>query len=295
MAKYRTPLRYPGGKQKLAPFIAEIITANDFIGCDYAEPFAGGAGVAIELLLSGTVSRIHLNDLSEPVYAFWRSILYDTDEFCRRIRTVELSVNEWRRQREVLSRPKEFERLDRGFSLFYLNRCNRSGIPTLGAGVIGGIGQCGTWKIDARFPREKLIARVEAIAAHRKKIVVKNFDAEAFIADYLPGLPKKTIVYCDPPYYHKADRLYTNHYTEKDHKNLSGKIQSLIKQPWFVSYDNTSEVSELYRMRRSFTYDLQYSAFKPYIGKEAFFFSDELKLPKQSALKSIDVALAQLA
>src|ERR1700728_4814686 len=109
MSYYKSPLRYPGGKQKLTPFILELMKENDLIGGDYAEPYAGGAGVAIELLLNGQVSHIHLNDSCTAVYAFWRSILARTEEFCQRISDTPLTVREWRRQQEILSRPVEFD------------------------------------------------------------------------------------------------------------------------------------------------------------------------------------------
>src|SRR4051812_31870653 len=107
--RYGTPLRYPGGKQRLAPFILELMEANDLVGGEYAEPYAGGAGVAMTLLLNGKVSHIHLNDRCKPIYAFWRSILTKTEDFCRRVSDTQLSVREWRRQREILARASEFD------------------------------------------------------------------------------------------------------------------------------------------------------------------------------------------
>src|SRR5262245_30923227 len=132
MNRYNTPLRYPGGKQRLAPFIAELLRINRLSGGHYAEPFAGGAGVAVHLLLSGQTGHIHLNDSSPAIYAFWRSIQRHADEFCQRIASASLTVNEWRRQRHILLHPRSFSQLELGFSLFYLNRCNRSGIPNGG-------------------------------------------------------------------------------------------------------------------------------------------------------------------
>jgi DNA adenine methylase len=293
MSRYKTPLRYPGGKQKLTPFILEVMAANDLIGGDYAEPYAGGAGVAIELLLSGKVKRIHLNDSSRAVHFFWFSILNQTEAFCRRIASASLTVSEWRRQKEILSRPGEFTSLDLGFSLFFLNRCNRSGIPS--GGLIGGLDQTGKWKMDARFPRNELITRIEAIAAKKSSIALKNWDAEKFILEYIPMLPEKSLVYCDPPYFHKASRLYLNYYQPGDHARIAKTIQGKIKRPWLVSYDGVPEILDCYRDRRSFLYDLQYNAGKAYKGKEVFVFSDELTLPSQSVIPAVHEALKQFS
>ena len=290
MSRYNTPLRYPGGKQKLSGFILDVMTTNSLGGGDYVEPYAGGAGVALELLLHGDVARIHLNDSCVGVYAFWRSILTKTEEFCRRISSASVTIDEWRRQKEILSRAAEYEQIDVGFSMFYLNRCNRSGIVATG-GVIGGVHQTGEWKMDARFPRNELIRRIEAIALKKNSIAVRNWDAEKFMVEYLPNLPRTTLVYCDPPYFHKAQRLYLNHYTAADHVRIADVIQRTIKQPWMVSYDNVPEIIQCYSGRASFSYDLQYHASRARKGSEVIFISDSLELPGCSSIPGINAAL----
>lgn len=290
MNRYKTPLRYPGGKQRLAPFVIEIMEANDLIGGDYIEPYAGGAGVAMELLLNGDVARVHLNDASHAVHAFWKAMLDNPEEFCRRISGASLTVEEWKRQKAIMAAPGEVDLMDLGFSLFFLNRCNRSGIPS--GGIIGGLDQSGRWKMDARFTRTALIARVEAIALRRDRIQVSGMDAEIYISNYLPNIPKKSLVYLDPPYFKKADRLYLNHYTPEDHARIAKVIQKEIKIPWIVSYDCAPEILSHYSTRQFFQYDLQYTAGRnPYRGREVFFFSDKVKLPELSVIPSINAAL----
>jgi DNA adenine methylase len=289
MARYSTPLRYPGGKQKLAPFILELLHANNVIGGEYAEPYAGGAGVALELLLEKHVRKIHLNDSSIQVYSFWRSVLSHTDELCRLIAGASLSVDEWKLRREIVRQPKGNSVLEVGFSTFYLNRCNRSGV--LSGGIIGGLEQSGPWKMDARFSRNELIRRIEIVAARASAIVLKNWDAEKFINEHIPTLPVNSLVYCDPPYFEKASRLYLNSYNEADHKRISAVIQKRLKRKWIVSYDNAPEIANYYNDRRSFIYDLQYNAARVYKGKELFVFSDDVVVPNRSSLAFIDHAV----
>lgn len=289
MNRYKTPLRYPGGKQKLAPFVAEIMIENDLRGGHYAEPYAGGAGVAIELLLNGIASHIHLNDSCSAVHSFWKSVINETEELCRRISRASLNVREWRKQQEILRNRAEHSVLDVGFSMFYLNRVNRSGI--LSGGLIGGLAQEGEWLMDARFPRSELIRRIENIARYKKNVHLRNWDAERFITTYLPRLPSESLVYCDPPYFEKADRLYLNHYQPEDHRRIAKVIQK-IKLPWIVSYDAAPDILKCYSRRRAFIYGLQYNALKAYVGTEVFFFSDKLKIGNRSAVKSIDTALS---
>ncbi|MEE7545870.1 DNA adenine methylase [Xanthomonas sp. Kuri4-1] len=289
MNRYKTPLRYPGGKQKLAPFVAEVMIGNNLRGGHYAEPYAGGAGVAIDLLLNGIASHIHLNDSCSAVHSFWKSAINETEELCRRISRASLNVREWRKQQEILRNRDGHSVLDVGFSMFYLNRVNRSGI--LSGGLIGGLAQEGEWLMDARFPRAELIRRIENIARYKKNIHLRNWDAERFISNYLPRLPSETLVYCDPPYFEKADRLYLNHYHPEDHRRIAKVIQE-IKLPWIVSYDAAPEILKYYARRRAFIYGLQYNALKAYVGTEVFFFSDRLEIGSRSAIKSIDVALS---
>lgn len=289
MSRYRTPLRYPGGKQKLTPFILEILEANDLVGGDYVEPYAGGAGVAIELLLERKVSKIHLNDSSPPIYAFWKSVVSEPEALCRMISRASLTVEEWRKRQSIVREPDGHDVLTLGFSAFYLNRCNRSGV--LSAGLIGGLDQTGNYKMDARFPRNELIQRIEAIADRKSCIKLKNWDAEKFISEYIPKLPTDTLVYCDPPYFEKASRLYLNAYQKSDHERIAKAIQKSITRKWVVSYDSAPQILEYYAKRRSFIYDLQYNAATVYKGKEVFVFSDDLHLPIASSLPFIDVSI----
>jgi len=289
MTRYYTPLRYPGGKQKLTPFILELIQANDLQGGNYVEPYAGGAGVALELLLGNHVSKIHLNDSALPVYAFWRSVLSKADELCNLISRASLTVDEWKLRREIVRNPKGHTLLELGYSTFYLNRCNRSGV--LSGGLIGGLEQTGEWKMDARFSRNELIRRIEVIASRSSSIVLKNWDAERFIEEHVQGLPEKTLVYLDPPYFEKASRLYLNSYAEEDHERIAKFIQSKLTKKWVVSYDSAPQILNYYKRSRSFLYDLQYNASTVYKGREIFVFSDDLKLPAASKLPAIESAL----
>lgn len=291
MSRYRTPLRYPGGKQRLTPFVNELLETNDAVGWDYAEPYAGGAGVAMELLMANRVDRVYLNDSSRHVYALWKALLDEPEEFCRRISQSSLSISAWKHHREVIRNPDQHDLFELGFSTFYMNRCNRSGVLT--AGVIGGLAQEGKWRIDARFPRNQLIRRVEVIAKRRDRIAVTNFDAEFFILDRVNVLRKETLVYCDPPYYERAERLYLNAYQREDHVRLAQVVQRKLLRPWLVSYDGHPDILQFYRARRKFLYSLQYSAIRSYAGNEVFIFSDSLRLPRESTLSYINIALAR--
>lgn len=291
MGIHKTPLRYPGGKQKLSPFIREILKCNNIRG-NYVEPYARGAGVAIELLLNDDVQHIHLNDSDLGIYAFWSSILNENSKFCKEILVAALTIDEWRKHREIVKHPQDYSLFELGFSTFFLNRCNRSGV--ISAGVIGGLNQEGNYKIDARFSRNDLIQRIELIGRYKERISITNMDAEDYINEYIPKLSNDCLIYLDPPYYNKAKALYLNAYNKGDHARLAQTIQKKINHNWVLSYDGIPQIVDLYSDRRYFLYNLQYSAAKAYKGQEIFIFCDQLTLPIECSLSSVNEGLRQL-
>ncbi len=272
-----TPLRYPGGKGKLAAYIKSLLKENDLLDGEYVEPYAGGAAIAMELLFHEYVSRVHINDLSRSIYAFWKSVLFYTDDLCKLVRDTPLTLKSWDRQKKAFSKTHESNDLELGFATFFLNRTNRSGI--LNGGVIGGRNQTGKWKIDARFNREELIHRIESIAKMQSRIELTNMDALDFIRARMPCWPSKTLIYIDPPYYEKGRDLYYDFYQPDDHKMVQSFVTNDLSQKrWVVSYDNVAAIRELYRGSQRITYRLGYSAHNARIGSEAIFFSNALRV-----------------
>ena len=274
--KYSTPLRYPGGKSKLSNFMRLVLKENNLGGGHYAEPYAGGAGVAFHLLFSGYASHIHINDLNNSIYSFWKVVLDDTDNICRLIHDTPVDIDNWFRQKEVQTHPEQHSILELGFSTFFLNRTNRSGI--ISGGVIGGKRQEGSWKLDARYNKTDLISRIEKISRFRDHISLYNLDAAEFITGIIPTLPLQSIIYLDPPYYNKGSDLYENHYGYDDHIEVSNLLFNVM-QKWIVSYDDTPEIRGMYQRYRSLPYQLNYSAANRYEGAEIMFFSDNLLIP----------------
>jgi len=273
-----TPLRYPGGKGKLAAYVKEIIRVNKLYDGEYVEPYAGGAAIGLELLLQEYVTKIHINDLSGPVYSFWKAVLNDTEELCRLAKNTKLSVPSWKRQKKIFANPNDHSRTQLGFATFFLNRTNRSGI--LNGGVIGGLDQTGPWKIDARYNANELVFRIESIAKMRSRIKLTQKDALALLRSGLPRWPTKTLIYFDPPYFEQGRQLYYDYYNPDDHAALSRFIADNMKgHSWIVSYDNVTPIKALYARFRSVVYNISYSARENRIGKEVMFFSPRLSIP----------------
>ena len=274
MAHY-TPLRYPGGKGKLAPFLSEVFTYNNFLDGTYIEPYAGGAGVAISLLIEGYAWDVVINDFDPQVYAFWWSLLNKTDDLCKLIYDTPINMVEWHRQHSIYRNP-DGDKLRAGFATFFLNRTNRSGI--LLGGVIGGKNQNGPYKIDARYNKIKLIERLPLIASHSKRIRVFNKDALDLLNELKPSFTKNTLIYFDPPYYGKGKLLYQNSYSHDDHKKLSTFVRNL-DIPWIVTYDDMDEIRDLYKDEKLVPFDIAYSACAERSRGNEIMFYNNLSIP----------------
>lgn len=237
-----SPLRYPGGKTQLSPFVLDLARTNDLHGGVYAEPFAGGAGIAWKLLLNGDMTEVWLNDIDPALFAFWDTVIHRPDPLCERILRTKITIKEWHRQRSILGDPQS-NSLDLAFATLFLNRTNRSGI--LKGGVIGGKEQLGTYKLDCRFNKDGLIHKIQRIHVYREVIKITRLDAEKCIRKWAKELPRRALVNIDPPYYTQGRDLYLSFYKPDDHGRLAKLVRSL-QIPWMLTYDDAPQIEELY-------------------------------------------------
>lgn len=252
-----SPLRYPGGKSALAGLFGDLISDLGVRSCTYVEPYAGGAGAGIALLREGVVKRLVINDIDPAVYSFWVQVVIHNKAFVDWISEVPLTIDEWRRQRDIY-RSKGTDQAALGRAFFYLNRTNRSGI--LNAGIIGGQAQSGRYKIDARFNRDTLAGRVEAIGDLRSAIEVTALDGRTVIQQH--ARKKTSFLYIDPPYVRAGSQLYLNAFEARDHEALAKAVDRIGNAHWLLTYDESPFIERLYaghfQGRLSLTYSARY-------------------------------------
>lgn len=278
MIETPSPLRYPGGKTILYNKIKKILEDNNLLQCTYMEPFSGGAGLALKLLINKDVNKIVINDLDYAIYSFWHNVLYDTDRFCSDIENIIVDLNEWEKQREIYNNQKNYSMYEVGLATFFLNRTNRSGI--IKGGPIGGKKQEGKYKIDCRFNKMVLINKIKKIEKYKNKIKLFNYDANDFIKKVIMRQKKNNyFIYFDPPYIKRGPELYKNHFDLEEHEHLSNEIkEKLSEKNWIVTYDDNKLVYKLYKEFEIAKFDLKYSAGQNKVGNEVMIISKKIKI-----------------
>lgn len=292
MPQTSSPLRYPGGKSQLYPFIENLLLENHINGT-YIEPFAGGAGVAIKLLQENKVNSIWINDFDIAIYSVWFYILNAPEKLIRMIQSVPFdykgghtygkkeSMHFWQQQKEIyLARKNMGLSIELAFATLFLNRTNRSGI--ISGGPVGGLKQTQKVQIYARFNKKTLIQKITKIAHLRNRIKLTNLDAVELICS-LKGtdLSNNTFIFFDPPYFKQGGNLYFTSYKESGHKELADKIQSLSNYYWITTYDIDPHIKNFFsKCNKTFYYSLTYSANNKRRGvaHEYLFASDKLKI-----------------
>ncbi|MDD7929880.1 DNA adenine methylase [Microbacterium thalli] len=259
-----SPLRYPGGKTALFRLAQPLLMDNGLRKTTYAEPFAGGGGLALSLLFEGVVRRIVLNDIDPGIYSLWDAMLNRTDELVRLVDDTPITMDEWFAQRENYRAMKDEPSLELAFATLFLNRTNRSGV--IKGGVIGGMSQEGDYKLDCRFQKEVIIEKIERIARYKRSISITREDGQ----DFLRGMAERTdrvVHFIDPPYFGKGSGLYTNFYTAEDHAALATVVRGL-EQPWVLTYDLVPQIESLYEGFPQYSFDLNYTAAVKRVGTE---------------------------
>lgn len=279
-----SPLRYPGGKRRLVPYVAAALKANELEPDLLVEPFAGGASVALELAADGLVGQVALADRDPYVAAFWDTAFFDCDWLCRQIEQAEVNLGEWQRLKATRFRTRR----QMAWACLFLNRTSFNGTLHRRAGPIGGKAAKSDYALDCRFPRARLVTRlraVEALATAGKVNCVAAGDALEFVARMRRAAAKakqSLFVYLDPPFWAKSQTLYRYSFAADDHQRLASALRYL-REPYLLSYDPAPEIGALYTYARRQTVELLYTATQRSAGKELVI-TNLTKLPRDTRL-----------
>jgi DNA adenine methylase len=242
-----SPLRYPGGKRRLVPYIAALLRENDIEPDLFVEPFAGGASVALELADLGLVKKIALADLDPWLAAFWQTVFEDCDWLCSRVDTIDLDLPTWDRYKRTRAKSRRWQAM----ACLFLNRTSFNGALHRTAGPIGGRAQTSDYDLACRFPRDRLIKRLRAcekLAADGKVAWVHCQPALEAVRDARALIKREggtMFCYLDPPFWAKSTHLYRYGFADFHHEELAEALR-WVREPWLLSYDVADEVAELY-------------------------------------------------
>lgn len=293
MPEFYSPLRYPGGKAKLADFLIQVLKDLNLRNPVYVEPYAGGAGAALRLLFEGYVESILINDLDPRIRCFWYAVTTHTDKFIQLVEETPITIDEWERQRSIYNRAYTSAPIKLGFATFFLNRTTRSGIVHNG-GPIGGYDQTGNYLIDARFNRDQLASRIERIGFHAERIEVRGIDGLQLLKEVNASATSagNSLVYLDPPYFDKGPELYKNDLEKRDHDRLAKYLSTPKRFPWVMTYDDHATIAGLYQNSRLQRFGLSYTAHKRREGIELLISPSYRKEISRAALDRLPLAIA---
>jgi DNA adenine methylase len=246
--KYVSPLRYPGGKRKLVTHVAAALDSHSMPKVDrIVEPFAGGAAMSIALVEAGVAREAILNDLDPLVSAFWSVVFSEHHlDLADRILDAKVTLQEW--EKHKASEPSNI--IDMAFKCIFLNRTSFSGSLSASAGPLGGKVQASANSIECRWNAYELAARIWGLGLLAGRIRVHSKDFRRLVGSYRAAHTRNpdrlAVWYFDPPFFHKADKLYRFWFRNSDHRALKRCLDRL-DEPWILSYDSCPEARQMYR------------------------------------------------
>lgn len=281
----KNPLRYPGAKSKLVPYIQQLLEVENLTGCTFYEAYAGSAAVSFGLLELGVIKKAVINELDPLIYNFWYSVMNHTIELIHMIQDTDITIDTWTemshyRNSEYLENKTS---LQIGFAGLFLNRTNFSGI--LKANPLGGMEQTSEYKIDCRFNKTRISDSILELANFADQIELHNLDALTFLKNHTKyRRNNNTFVYIDPPYYEKGPSLYRYYYVDRQHRELANFIKKKA-YPWLVSYDNSTLIQKMYKKNKTQPIYLDYSVNTKRTAKELLI--SNLEIPPMNQEKEL--------
>lgn len=241
-----SPLRYPGSKQNLIPYIERILVHNCLSPDILVEPFVGGGSVFLSLITRGIAEEAIISDYDPLLYSFWSTVFSEPHLLIEFVEHVHVDLKTFYKYKKVSKNPKSFNKNQLAKACLFLNRTSFSGIIAPSAGPIGGSRQESEYKIDCRFNRSAIISKIEYISAFQDQVTILPYDWQKAVSHSLKKYSKgKVLFYFDPPFYHKAKDLYRTFFAKPQHEKLAAFLHK-FPHNWVLSYDNAPEIRKLY-------------------------------------------------
>lgn len=259
--RFRSPLRYPGGKQKAIDQIALLLPPS---AKEFREPLVGGGAVFFHARSIQFAEKYWINDLFSELFAFWQAV--QNQETCERLMTEleELRAmfgSDSEKIKKYFLRVRNEKMADRfraAFLFFFFNRVTFSGTTRA-----GGFSSAASLR---RFT-ESSIQRLAPMPKALENVEITNFDFEDCI--HRPG--DDVFIFLDPPYF-KASRLYGRGgiLHDFDHERLSKALfERKDEHKFLITYDDCPEIRQLYKWANVQDWQLRYGMNNCNLKKES--------------------------
>ncbi len=244
---FRSPLRYPGGKQKAISQIAELLPKS---ATEYREPLVGGGSVYFHARSTDFAKSYWINDKYKELVSFWRAV--QDPKICKQM---QIELEEMRSQFGSSEEVKEYfvtARKEKSLSeyreallFFFFNRVTFSGTTRA-----GGFSKLASQRRFTASSIERLTPMPNALSDTQ----ITNLGFEKVIQK--PG--KDVFIFIDPPYF-TASRLYGpgGSLHEFDHELLADCLKQ-SEHKFLITYDDCDEIRKLYGWANIQPWSLQY-------------------------------------
>lgn len=234
IVRYKSPVRWPGGKSRALPRLRELMPDLSRVK-DYREPFLGGGSVFLYIKSElPPNSGVWLNDLFKPLHRFWIAAQLFNTEIRRELYWLKRSpINHLRYRFDELKKTRRMEDWS-ATDLFFMNRCAFSG------NITGGFSASSA--VD-RFTGSS-IERIADLEGPLKDACISCQDYQKVIEG--SGSPQDTFIFLDPPYYGVKGLYAIGGAGEFDHLRLEYVLRK-CRYKFMLTYNDTPEVRELYK------------------------------------------------
>jgi DNA adenine methylase len=247
----RSPLRYPGGKQKSIPFLSKVIHAyqSTYSITEYREPFLGGGSVLLYAVSHRLGKTFWGNDANSLLMDFWKQVQADVDALCDKVEDFRIQMPydgpkqkspQWTQFRDqILNRLNNLpdDQLHNATRFFVLNRSTSSGVTE--SGGLTPLAYC------ERFT----LSSIERLGKLKGQL---GSNVKLTCSDYAPVLQhpgEDVFIFLDPPYLAaEGSRLYGKQgdlHKGFDHGALAAELKN-CNHRWLMTIDNSPKIQELY-------------------------------------------------
>lgn len=245
--RFRSPLRYPGGKQKAIEQIANVFPKN---AKEYREPMVGGGSVFLHARSISFAQKYWINDKFTELYSFWQTIqdpilcaklMKELEKLRAKFQNADEIKQYFLKARE--ESPEDAYR--QAFLFFFFNRVTFSGTTRAGGfSASASLRRLTASSIERLAPMPHALSDIEITNEDFEKLIVKKGD--------------DVFIFLDPPYftatklYGKGGSLHTF-----DHERLA-KLLRKTDHKFLITYDDCPEIRALYSFAKIQSWNLQY-------------------------------------